>query len=226
MLSRLLLPNSNTVYTNKTNINNDESTLADVENISVRLDQYEHDSFEQIMDRRRNQEQSSACGMDAVQSMLAVCCSSGPVGNGHRRVQADGCDSLPPTCSLECSSQFISIFENCQGQPVLEQLPPGQLGSVEKISRAVSGGAAVSRRALSCGRPACHDLSLSRARRRGSVSGGYVWAGHLSDGSPQPTAADCQPALTYSGIRWRCGTGSRVSAGVYSGEPDYMRPAM
>ena len=100
---------------------------ADVENISVRLDQYEHDSFEQIMDRRRNQEQSSACGMDAVQSMLAVCCSSGPVGNGHRRVQADGCDSLPPTCSLECSSQFISIFENCQGQPVLEQLQPGQL---------------------------------------------------------------------------------------------------
>eukprot|EP01050_Picozoa_sp_SAG11_P009506 SAG11_NODE_898_length_6638_cov_129.528062_2_plen_1631_part_00 len=100
---------------------------ADVEQISIRLDQCQHDSFEHIMDRRRNQEQSSACGMDAVQSMLAVCCSSGPVGNGHRRVQADGCDSLPPTCSLECSSQFISIFENCQGQPVLEQLPPGQL---------------------------------------------------------------------------------------------------
>eukprot|EP01052_Picozoa_sp_SAG31_P022664 SAG31_NODE_1814_length_7210_cov_12.878920_3_plen_1696_part_00 len=100
---------------------------AKLENISVRLDQCEHDSFEQIMDRRRNQEQSSVCGLDAVQSMLAVCCSSGPVGNGHRRVQADGCDSLPPVCSLECSSQFISIFENCQGQPVLEQLPPGQL---------------------------------------------------------------------------------------------------
>eukprot|EP01050_Picozoa_sp_SAG11_P003025 SAG11_NODE_162_length_13962_cov_19.035562_14_plen_1172_part_01 len=99
----------------------------DVENISVRLDQCEHDSFEQIMNRRRNQEQSSVCGLDAVQSMLAVCCSSGPVGNGHRLLQVNGCDSLPPTCSLECSSQFISIFENCQGQPVLEQLPPGQL---------------------------------------------------------------------------------------------------
>eukprot|EP01052_Picozoa_sp_SAG31_P021461 SAG31_NODE_1661_length_7596_cov_4.503802_6_plen_935_part_00 len=79
------------------------------------------------MNRRRNQEQSSACGIDAVQSMLEVCCPSSPAGNGHRRVQADGCDSLPPTCSLECSSQFISIFENCEGQPVLEQLPPGQL---------------------------------------------------------------------------------------------------
>eukprot|EP01051_Picozoa_sp_SAG22_P003865 SAG22_NODE_195_length_15606_cov_21.340878_8_plen_1509_part_00 len=99
----------------------------DVKKMSVRLDQCEQESFEQIMNRRRNQEESSACGLDAVQSMLAVCCSSGPVGNGHRRVQADGCDSLPPTCSLECSSQFISIFENCQGQPVLEQLPPGQL---------------------------------------------------------------------------------------------------
>eukprot|EP01051_Picozoa_sp_SAG22_P003500 SAG22_NODE_172_length_16609_cov_14.370806_2_plen_2010_part_00 len=104
-----------------------EVVNADLESISVRLDQCEQDSFGQILNRRRNQEQSSACGLDAVQSMLAVCCSSGPLGSGHRRVQADGCDSLPPTCSLECSSQFISIFENCQGQPVLEQLPPGQL---------------------------------------------------------------------------------------------------
>eukprot|EP01050_Picozoa_sp_SAG11_P013574 SAG11_NODE_1595_length_4611_cov_7.390957_4_plen_326_part_00 len=78
--------------------------------------------------RRQTQEQSSsACGIEAVQSMLAVCCPGGEAGNGHRLLQADGCDSLPPTCSLECSSQFISIFENCQGQPVLEQLPPGQL---------------------------------------------------------------------------------------------------
>eukprot|EP01052_Picozoa_sp_SAG31_P005162 SAG31_NODE_223_length_19859_cov_14.949899_9_plen_1578_part_00 len=100
---------------------------AEVENISIRLDQCELDSFEQMINRRRNQEQSSACGIDAVQSMLAVCCSSGLAGNGHRLLQADGCDSLPPTCSLQCSSQFISIFQNCQGHPVLEQLPPGQL---------------------------------------------------------------------------------------------------
>eukprot|EP01050_Picozoa_sp_SAG11_P021883 SAG11_NODE_3992_length_2119_cov_2.370297_2_plen_613_part_01 len=104
-----------------------EVVNADLESISVRLDQCEQDSFGQIVNRRRNQEQSSACGLDAVHSMLAVCCSSGPLGSGHRLLQADGCDSLPPTCSLECSSQFISIFENCQGQPVLEQLPPGQL---------------------------------------------------------------------------------------------------
>eukprot|EP01050_Picozoa_sp_SAG11_P028759 SAG11_NODE_7816_length_1092_cov_2.361531_1_plen_359_part_01 len=101
---------------------------ADVENISIRLDQCELDSFEQMINRRQTQEQSSsACGIEAVQSMLAVCCPGGEEGNGHRLLQADGCDSLPPTCSLECSSQFISIFENCQGQPVLEQLPPGQL---------------------------------------------------------------------------------------------------
>eukprot|EP01051_Picozoa_sp_SAG22_P000797 SAG22_NODE_25_length_30107_cov_28.456412_18_plen_1854_part_00 len=103
-------------------------TAADIQQMSVRLDQCELDSFEQIVNRRRNQEQSSsACGVEAVQSMLVVCCSSGPAGNGHRLLQVNGCDSLPPTCSLECSSQFISIFENCQGEPVLEQLPPGQL---------------------------------------------------------------------------------------------------
>eukprot|EP01050_Picozoa_sp_SAG11_P016231 SAG11_NODE_2190_length_3706_cov_28.760189_2_plen_664_part_00 len=73
--------------------------------------------------RRRNQEQqSSVCGVEAVQSMLAVCCASESPGNGHRLQEIEGCDTLPPTCSLECSSQFISIFENCQEEPLMEGL--------------------------------------------------------------------------------------------------------
>eukprot|EP01050_Picozoa_sp_SAG11_P023091 SAG11_NODE_4546_length_1857_cov_6.860637_1_plen_157_part_10 len=70
--------------------------------------------------RRRNQEQqSSVCGREAVQSMLVVCCASQSPGNGHRLQEIEGCDTLPPTCSLECSSQFISIYENCQGEPLM-----------------------------------------------------------------------------------------------------------
>eukprot|EP01050_Picozoa_sp_SAG11_P015408 SAG11_NODE_1995_length_3950_cov_42.467151_1_plen_638_part_00 len=73
--------------------------------------------------RRRNQEQqSSVCGREAVQSMLGVCCASDSPGNGHRLQEIEGCDTLPPTCSLECSSQFISIFENCQEEPLMEGL--------------------------------------------------------------------------------------------------------
>eukprot|EP01050_Picozoa_sp_SAG11_P016808 SAG11_NODE_2337_length_3500_cov_62.684505_3_plen_714_part_00 len=71
--------------------------------------------------RRRNL-QSSVCGVEAVQSMLAVCCASDSPGNGHRLQEIEGCDTLPPTCSLECSSQFISIYENCQGEPLMEGL--------------------------------------------------------------------------------------------------------
>eukprot|EP01050_Picozoa_sp_SAG11_P010884 SAG11_NODE_1116_length_5800_cov_21.451149_2_plen_675_part_00 len=70
---------------------------------------------------RRNL-QSSVCGVEAVQSMLAVCCASDSPGNGHRLQEIEGCDTLPPTCSLECSSQFISIYENCQGEPLMEGL--------------------------------------------------------------------------------------------------------
>eukprot|EP01050_Picozoa_sp_SAG11_P057994 SAG11_NODE_36814_length_259_cov_7.437500_1_plen_57_part_01 len=54
--------------------------------------------------------------------MLAVCCASDSPGNGHRLQEIEGCDALPPTCSLECSSQFISIYENCQGEPLMEGL--------------------------------------------------------------------------------------------------------
>ena len=59
-----------------------------------------------------------------MQSMLAVCCASG-TGNGHRRglQGVSRCDYLPPSCSLECSGHFVSIFENCQGEPVMEGLP-------------------------------------------------------------------------------------------------------
>ena len=75
--------------------------------------------------RRNQQQQTELCGMEAVQSMLGVCCAS-PLGIGHRLLQADGgCDSLPATCSPECSGQFVSIFENCQGEPVMRELPAG-----------------------------------------------------------------------------------------------------
>ena len=62
--------------------------------------------------RRQTQEQSTVCGAEAVQSMLHVCCASQSPINGHRLQEIEGCDTLPPTCSLQCSSQFISIFEN------------------------------------------------------------------------------------------------------------------
>eukprot|EP01052_Picozoa_sp_SAG31_P021602 SAG31_NODE_1678_length_7548_cov_16.675393_4_plen_501_part_00 len=72
---------------------------------------------------RRNLQQSSTCGIDKAQTMLSVCCEPGSgLANGHRRVQASGCDSLPSTCSLQCASQFNSIFENCQEQPLLQGL--------------------------------------------------------------------------------------------------------
>ena len=117
--------------------------------------------------RRHNQEQSSACGLEAVQSMLAVCCPGGEAGTGHRLLQVNGCCSLPPTCSPKCSSQFISILKT-----VLEQLPPGQLaGWTGFLGFQVSRGAAISRGALSCRCPTCYDFSLSRACRCGTIAG-------------------------------------------------------
>jgi hypothetical protein len=91
-----------------------------IQQITLRLEQCEAETFAEIMEHRRTQEQqSSVCGSEALENMLAVCCdSSGLAGNGHRLLQ-DGCDSLPPTCSLQCSAQFISIFESCKGQPLM-----------------------------------------------------------------------------------------------------------
>jgi hypothetical protein len=95
-------------------------TKTNIQQITVRLDHCEAKTFAEIMEHRRTQEQSSVCGPEALESMLAVCCDSrGPAGNGHRLLQ-NGCDSLPPMCSLQCSAQFISFFENCQGQPLME----------------------------------------------------------------------------------------------------------
>ena len=81
---------------------------------------------------RQLQQVDEPCGQDAVQAMLAECCASGTAagppggseGIGHRILQGvSGCDALPPSCSLECSGHFVSIFENCQGEPVMEGLP-------------------------------------------------------------------------------------------------------
>eukprot|EP01051_Picozoa_sp_SAG22_P017438 SAG22_NODE_2690_length_2307_cov_46.005435_1_plen_633_part_10 len=98
-------------------------TKKDIRRINARLDQCEADSFAQVVERRRTQEQTPVCGREAVDSMLAVCCTSGaPAGNGHRLQEFVGCDSLPPTCSLECSYQFISIFDNCHDQALMRGL--------------------------------------------------------------------------------------------------------
>ena len=95
-------------------------TKTNIQQITVRLDHCEAKTFAEIMEHRRTQEQSPVCGPEALENMLAVCCdSSGVVGHGHRLLQ-NGCDSLPPVCSLQCSAQFIFIFENCQGQPLME----------------------------------------------------------------------------------------------------------
>ena len=92
-------------------------THADTAEMRSRLDQCASQS------RRRNLQQTP-CGQDAAQRMLTVCCGPG-TGIGHRRGMqgVSGCDSLPSSCSLECSDQFVSFFEDCQGEPVMQQLP-------------------------------------------------------------------------------------------------------
>ena len=74
------------------------------------------------------QEQTPACGREAVDSMLSVCCGSGvAAGNGHRLQESVGCDSLPSTCSLQCSYQFISIFDSCHDDALMRGLSAEQL---------------------------------------------------------------------------------------------------
>jgi hypothetical protein len=76
-------------------------TEADGVEMSARLDQCEAALGSQS---RRRTQQSSICGPEALESMLVACCDSrGPAGNGHRLLQ-NGCDSLPPMCSLQCSA--------------------------------------------------------------------------------------------------------------------------
>ena len=105
-----------------------EALRSEVEDLKARVGKCEatagFDAGGPLQSRRRNQQQDSVvCGIDAVQSMLFVCCASGPpAGNGHRLQEVDGCDSLPPMCSLQCSAQFIAIFENCQDQPLMQGL--------------------------------------------------------------------------------------------------------
>eukprot|EP01050_Picozoa_sp_SAG11_P018800 SAG11_NODE_2899_length_2853_cov_2.525073_1_plen_705_part_10 len=98
----------------------------DIRRIHARLNQCEADSFAQVVERRQTQEQTPACGREAVDGMLAVCCAA-PAGNGHRLQESVGCDSLPPTCSVQCSYQFISIFDSCQDQALMRGLSAEQL---------------------------------------------------------------------------------------------------
>ena len=116
-------------------------TKTNIQQITVRLDHCEAKSFAEIMEHRRTQEQSPVCGPEALEGMLAVCCdSSGVVGHGHRHLQ-NGCDSLPPVCSLQCSAQLIFVFENCQGQPLMEGF---SAEDVDRCLRSVSRVGAVS----------------------------------------------------------------------------------
>eukprot|EP01051_Picozoa_sp_SAG22_P015728 SAG22_NODE_2099_length_3016_cov_3.513198_1_plen_818_part_00 len=86
------------------------------------------DAFQNKTQRRRGEEQTPVCGREAVDNMLAVCCASGaPAGNGHRLQEFVGCDSLPPTCSLDCSFRFISIFDNCHDQALMQGLSAEEL---------------------------------------------------------------------------------------------------
>eukprot|EP01052_Picozoa_sp_SAG31_P040557 SAG31_NODE_5901_length_2264_cov_2.354273_1_plen_395_part_10 len=101
-------------------------TQKDIRRINARLDQCEANTFAEVVERREMQEQTPACGREAVDSMLAVCCAA-PAGNGHRLQESVGCDSLPPTCSLQCSYQFISIFDSCHDQALMRGLSAEQL---------------------------------------------------------------------------------------------------
>eukprot|EP01052_Picozoa_sp_SAG31_P048965 SAG31_NODE_10500_length_1131_cov_1.247093_1_plen_197_part_01 len=74
-------------------------TKRDLQRINARLDQCEAETFAEVVERRQTQDQTPACGREAVDSMLAVCCAA-PVGNGHRLQESVGCESLPPTCSI------------------------------------------------------------------------------------------------------------------------------
>eukprot|EP01050_Picozoa_sp_SAG11_P019610 SAG11_NODE_3155_length_2644_cov_3.394106_2_plen_620_part_00 len=97
-----------------------KQTKKNLRHINARLDQCEADTFAQMVERRQTQDQTPACGREAVDSMLAVCCASrAAAGNGHRLQESVGCDSLPPTCSLPCSYQFISFFDNCHDQTLM-----------------------------------------------------------------------------------------------------------
>eukprot|EP01051_Picozoa_sp_SAG22_P011004 SAG22_NODE_1024_length_5987_cov_3.799932_4_plen_623_part_00 len=100
-------------------------TKKNLRHINTRLDQCEANTFTQVVERRQMQGQTPACGREAVDSMLAVCCAA-PAGNGHR-LEFVGCDSLPSTCSLQCSYQFISIFDNCHDDALMRGLSAKQL---------------------------------------------------------------------------------------------------
>eukprot|EP01050_Picozoa_sp_SAG11_P030768 SAG11_NODE_9251_length_928_cov_1.854041_1_plen_218_part_10 len=58
--------------------------------------------------------------------MLELCCDAAGDGQ-HRRTQGaparTGCDRFPPTCSAECSTQFVRIYEACQEAPLMTALP-------------------------------------------------------------------------------------------------------
>eukprot|EP01052_Picozoa_sp_SAG31_P002201 SAG31_NODE_75_length_27561_cov_28.859333_5_plen_1170_part_00 len=86
---------------------------AEVETISVRLDQREEQaSSVKDMERRRRMQNAEICHGAGLSEMFAACC---PNHGGHRRsLQDHGCDVLPDTCPVACAPLFIDFFEGCE----------------------------------------------------------------------------------------------------------------
>ena len=78
--------------------------------------------------RRRGQELT--CGRQSVTDMLEACCApngpGGPGTGGHRRSLQGGCSALPSTCSVACGRYFMPIYESCQRQPLMVDLPAAE----------------------------------------------------------------------------------------------------
>jgi hypothetical protein len=181
-------------------------TKTDLRGIHARLDQCEADSFAHVMERRHMQEQTPACGREAVNDMLAVCCRSGTPGrNGHRLQEFVGCDSLPPTCSLQCSYQFISIFSNCHDQTLMQGLTAEQLADWTSFYAVCSE---VEQSAAEMGSLQPFNVRMfkilvsleaaqSQAEIFGNVGQTLPSIGPLPELPPPPPASSSGPSATY-----------------------------
>eukprot|EP01050_Picozoa_sp_SAG11_P000999 SAG11_NODE_39_length_21630_cov_11.188658_18_plen_2153_part_00 len=96
----------------------ESGVLTTVTEMSSRLDRCEAEisPFLSAMERRRMQDEETHCRGSGMLAMFASCCPSSSDRGGHRRSaqSAEGCDSLPPTCSASCAPLFIDYVDGCQ----------------------------------------------------------------------------------------------------------------
>eukprot|EP01052_Picozoa_sp_SAG31_P027960 SAG31_NODE_2660_length_5284_cov_14.800000_1_plen_641_part_10 len=96
----------------------ESGVLMTVGEMSSRLDRCEAETspFLSAMEHRRMQDEETLCRGSGMLAMFASCCPSSSDRGGHRRSaqSAEGCDSLPPTCSTSCAPLFIDYVEGCQ----------------------------------------------------------------------------------------------------------------